>query len=109
MLWHEEVGAWLDFSLESGRARDYFYPSNVAPLWTGAYDRGREEYYVNRVINYLDKVKVCSIHSVPLLLCTPLKLSIKERGRESMITPAPCSCLSYVLQTRPEIHENELE
>ncbi|XP_032524853.2 trehalase isoform X1 [Danaus plexippus] len=58
VLWHEEVGAWLDFSLESGRARDYFYPSNVAPLWTGAYDRGREEYYVNRVINYLDKVKV---------------------------------------------------
>ncbi|XP_045488241.1 trehalase isoform X1 [Pieris rapae] len=58
VLWHEDVGAWLDFSLESRRRRDYFYPSNIAPLWTGCYDRARKEYYVNRVINYLDKVKV---------------------------------------------------
>ncbi|XP_047540830.1 trehalase-like isoform X1 [Vanessa atalanta] len=58
VLWHEDVGAWLDFSLESGRRRDYFYPSNVAPLWTGSYDKARKDYYVNRVINYLDKVKV---------------------------------------------------
>ncbi|XP_041983501.1 trehalase-like isoform X2 [Aricia agestis] len=58
VLWHEDVGAWLDFSLESGRRRDYFYPTNVAPLWTGSFDRARKEYYVNRVINYLDKVKV---------------------------------------------------
>ncbi|XP_052753073.1 trehalase-like isoform X1 [Galleria mellonella] len=58
VFWHEEVGAWLDFNLESGRPRDYFYPSNLAPLWTGSYDKTRKEYYVNRVINYLDKVKV---------------------------------------------------
>ncbi|KAM3959901.1 LOW QUALITY PROTEIN: trehalase-2 [Aphomia sociella] len=58
VLWHEDVGAWLDFNLESGRGRDYFYPSNLAPLWTGCYDKERKEYYVNRVINYLDKVKV---------------------------------------------------
>ncbi|XP_059051470.1 trehalase-like [Achroia grisella] len=58
VLWHEDVGVWLDFSLESGRPRDYFYPSNLAPLWTGSYDKTRKEYYVNRVMNYLDKVKV---------------------------------------------------
>ncbi|XP_063389729.1 trehalase-like isoform X2 [Cydia fagiglandana] len=58
VLWHEDVGVWLDFNLESGRRRDYFYPSNVAPLWTGSYDRARSEYYVNRVINYLDISKV---------------------------------------------------
>ncbi|XP_050685580.1 trehalase-like isoform X2 [Leptidea sinapis] len=58
VLWHEDVGAWLDYSMESNRRRDYFYPSNVAPLWTGCYDKGRKEYYVSRVINYLDKVKV---------------------------------------------------
>lgn len=58
VLWHEDVGAWLDYSLESGRRRDYFYPSNIAPLWTGSYDQSRKEYYVNRIINYLDKVKV---------------------------------------------------
>ncbi|KAJ2940978.1 hypothetical protein O0L34_g13104 [Tuta absoluta] len=58
VLWHEDVGVWLDYSLESGRRRDYFYPSNIAPLWTNAYDKARKDYYVNRVINYLDKVKV---------------------------------------------------
>ncbi|XP_026317027.1 trehalase-like isoform X2 [Hyposmocoma kahamanoa] len=58
VLWHEDVGTWLDFSLESGRRRDYFYPSNVAPLWTGGYDKTRKDYYVPRVVNYLDKVKV---------------------------------------------------
>ncbi|XP_049881795.1 trehalase-like isoform X2 [Pectinophora gossypiella] len=58
VLWHEDVGVWLDYSLESSRRRDYFYPSNVAPLWTGAYDRAKKDYYVPRVINYLDKVKV---------------------------------------------------
>lgn len=58
VLWHEDVGAWLDFSLESGRRRDYFYPSNLAPLWTGSYDKARGEYYISRAINYLDKVKL---------------------------------------------------
>ncbi|KAL0809999.1 hypothetical protein ABMA28_010833 [Loxostege sticticalis] len=58
VLWHEDVGVWLDYSLESGRRRDYFYPSNIVPLWTGCYDQSRKEYFVNRVINYLDKVKV---------------------------------------------------
>ncbi|XP_063835084.1 trehalase isoform X2 [Ostrinia nubilalis] len=58
VLWHEDVGVWLDYSLESHRRRDYFYPSNIVPLWTGCYDKSRKEYFVSRVINYLDKVKV---------------------------------------------------
>nr|ARD05075.1 trehalase 2 [Antheraea pernyi] len=58
VFWHEDVGVWLDYNLESNRRRDYFYPSNLSPLWTGCFDKGRKEYYVNRVINYLDKVKV---------------------------------------------------
>lgn len=58
VLWHEDVGAWLDYSLESNRRRDYFYPSNISPLWAGCYDKEKRDYHVNRVINYLDKVKV---------------------------------------------------
>ncbi|CAB3258666.1 unnamed protein product [Arctia plantaginis] len=58
VLWHEDVGAWLDYSLESGRPRDYFYPSNLSPLWTGCYNMATKDSYINRVINYLDKVKV---------------------------------------------------
>nr|ACF94698.1 trehalase [Spodoptera frugiperda] len=58
VLWHEDVGVWLDYSLESGRRRDYFYPSNVSPLWAVCYDQARKDYYVNRVVNYLNKVKV---------------------------------------------------
>ncbi|XP_075987321.1 trehalase-like isoform X2 [Anticarsia gemmatalis] len=58
VLWHEDVGVWLDYNLESGRPRDYFYPSNISPLWANCYDPAKKDYYVNRVINYLDKVKV---------------------------------------------------
>lgn len=58
LLWHEDVGVWLDYSLESSRRRDYFYPSNLSPLWAGSYDKARKDYFVNRVVNYLDKVKM---------------------------------------------------
>lgn len=58
LLWHDDVGAWLDYSLESNRRRDYFYPSNLSPLWAGCFDVAKKDYYVNRIINYLDIVKV---------------------------------------------------
>nr|CAD7392221.1 unnamed protein product [Timema cristinae] len=34
VLWDDEVGVWLDYDLKNGVSRNYFYPSNVAPLWT---------------------------------------------------------------------------
>ncbi|XP_077288553.1 trehalase-like isoform X2 [Arctopsyche grandis] len=58
ILWHEEVGAWLDYDIHNGRRRDYFYPTNIAPLWTGSYDHGKKEYYVNRIMKYLENTKI---------------------------------------------------
>lgn len=57
-MWHEEVGIWLDYDIHNGKRRDYFYPSNIAPLWTGSYDNRKKEYYTSRVLKYLDNKNV---------------------------------------------------
>ncbi|XP_014281749.1 trehalase [Halyomorpha halys] len=58
VLWHEEVGSWLDYDMINNMKRDYFYPTNIAPLWTGAYDSKKKEYYVSNVLKYLDKTNI---------------------------------------------------
>uniref|UniRef100_A0A146LQW6 Trehalase n=1 Tax=Lygus hesperus TaxID=30085 RepID=A0A146LQW6_LYGHE len=58
VLWHEEVGAWLDYDMINNVKRDYFYPTNVAPLWTGCYDQERKDYYLPHVLNYLRRSQV---------------------------------------------------
>jgi alpha,alpha-trehalase len=39
--WNENVGTWLDYDILNNKAREYFYPSNLAPLWTQCYDEVR--------------------------------------------------------------------
>ncbi|XP_065351304.1 trehalase isoform X2 [Cloeon dipterum] len=58
VLWHEEVGAWLDYDLINEKKRDYFYPSNLAPLFTGCYDQSKEADYVQGIMRYLQKTNV---------------------------------------------------
>lgn len=58
ILWHDEVGSWLDYDMLNNVKRDYFYPSNLAPLWTGCYDQNRKEYYVSSILKYLDKTNI---------------------------------------------------
>jgi alpha,alpha-trehalase len=36
--WNENIGTWLDYDIQNNKSRDYFYPSNLAPLWTLCYD-----------------------------------------------------------------------
>ena len=55
VLWHEEVGAWLDYDIMNDVKRDYFYPTNIAPLWTGCYD---ERIKIGKVMKYLEKTKI---------------------------------------------------
>ena len=38
--------------------RDYFYPTNVAPLWTGCYDKKNKDYYLTHVLDYLRRSQV---------------------------------------------------
>ncbi|GLH08160.1 Trehalase [Gryllus bimaculatus] len=54
VLWHKEVGAWLDYDMINDKRRDYFYPTNISPLWTGCYDTTHKEQYVGRVLKYLE-------------------------------------------------------
>jgi len=58
VLWHEEVGSWLDYDLINNKERNYFYPTNVAPLWTGCFDHNNTDYFVQRVLNYLNKTNI---------------------------------------------------
>jgi alpha,alpha-trehalase len=39
--WNEGTGTWLDYDTQNNKPRDYFYPSNLAPLWTLCYDTVR--------------------------------------------------------------------
>lgn len=58
VLWHEEVGAWLDYDMLNEIKRDYFYPTNISPLWTGCYDSKKTEYFVSRTLKYLEKTQI---------------------------------------------------
>lgn len=58
VLWHEEVGAWLDYDMLNDIKRDYFYPTNILPLWTDCYDTSKRTEYVSKVLKYLEKNQI---------------------------------------------------
>lgn len=39
--WNENFGTWLDYDMRNNKPREYFYPSNLAPLWTLCYNTVR--------------------------------------------------------------------
>lgn len=44
VLYHEDLGHWLDYDLLNSKRRDYWVPTNFAPLFTGSFNienRGR--------------------------------------------------------------------
>nr|AGK89798.1 soluble trehalase [Apolygus lucorum] len=53
VLWYEEVGTWLDYDMINNIKREYFYPSNVAPLWTGCFEQEKKDYSLDHVLGYL--------------------------------------------------------
>ncbi|XP_069671905.1 trehalase-like [Periplaneta americana] len=58
VLWHEDLGIWLDWDLLNGKRRNYFYPSNLAPLWTGSFPHNDDEKLATQVLQYLEANKV---------------------------------------------------
>ncbi|XP_066588279.1 trehalase-like isoform X2 [Prorops nasuta] len=58
VMWHDEVGAWLDYDIINDIKRDYFYPTNILPLWTNCYDPGKRHDYVSKVLKYLEKSQI---------------------------------------------------
>lgn len=58
VLWHDEVGVWLDYDLQNSIKRDYFYPTNIAPLWTGCFKQSDKESITKLVLKYLQNKKI---------------------------------------------------
>ncbi|KAJ8918740.1 hypothetical protein NQ315_015060 [Exocentrus adspersus] len=65
VLWHEEIGAWLDYDLLNEVKRDYFYPSNIAPLWTGCYNVTDKDTIVRSVLKYLQNKNIMYPGGIP--------------------------------------------
>lgn len=65
VLWHDEVGAWLDYDLSNSIKRDYFYPTNIAPLWTGCYRQSDKEKIVKHVLKYLQNKNIMYPGGIP--------------------------------------------
>lgn len=65
VLWHEEVGVWLDYDTHNSIKRDYFYPTNIAPLWTGCYNQSDKSKIVRLVLKYLQNKNIMYPGGVP--------------------------------------------
>lgn len=57
-MWHEDIGAWLDYDIINNKRRDYFCASNLFPLWTKAYHLEKEEKIAESVLNYIEKTGI---------------------------------------------------
>ncbi|XP_063697240.1 trehalase-like isoform X2 [Culicoides brevitarsis] len=55
VLWHDDVGMWLDYDMLNDKRRDYFCASNLWPLWSKAYNKADEPKIVQKVLAYIEK------------------------------------------------------
>lgn len=69
LLWNEDEKMWFDFDTKTGVGRNYFYASNLAPLWTGSYDDKLSEFYGDAAVNYLIKNNIINEDLTPRFLC----------------------------------------
>ncbi|XP_047117699.1 trehalase-like [Schistocerca piceifrons] len=51
VLWNDEEGIWLDYDMLNKVSRNQFYPSNLAPLWTGCHKKSKKE--IRGIVSYL--------------------------------------------------------
>ncbi|RZC32475.1 trehalase-like [Asbolus verrucosus] len=65
VLWHEEAGIWLDYDISNSVKRDYFYPTNIAPLWTGCYNHTDKNKIVKLVLKYLQNKNIMYPGGIP--------------------------------------------
>lgn len=56
-MWREDKGAWFDWDVKNAKHRDYFFVSNIAPLWTHSYNMSKTKVAEN-VIKYLKDVGI---------------------------------------------------
>lgn len=51
-MWKSNKGAWFDWDLLNNKHREYFYASNIIPLWTESYSMPKKN-VANAVLGYL--------------------------------------------------------
>ena len=51
VLWNESAQMWFDFDLLNNKQRQFFYPSNLFPLWAECYDQTKKEQVRAKYIN----------------------------------------------------------
>ena len=56
VLWHDKLGIWLDYDNKSKVKRNHFYPTNLAPLWTGCFKRRNLK--VGKIMKYLEHSQI---------------------------------------------------
>lgn len=55
VLWHDDVGAWLDWDLLNGMRRNYFVPTNLAPLWANCFNQSDVPHLADKILNYISE------------------------------------------------------
>ncbi|CAG9816903.1 unnamed protein product [Phaedon cochleariae] len=65
VLWHEEIGSWLDYDTINQVKRDFFHPTNIAPLWTGCYNTANKDNTVRSVLKYLQNKNILYPGGIP--------------------------------------------
>ena len=55
ILWDEKEKMWFDYDLQNNKPRNYFYPSNLFPLWAESYDLNERKMVAESAVDYLRK------------------------------------------------------
>lgn len=58
VLWNEEVGSWLDYDLINSKPRNYFVPTNLAPLWTGCFNANDKTHLSRKILKYINETGI---------------------------------------------------
>lgn len=53
ILWNDKAGIWQDFDIELKKHRNYFYASNIAPLWVKLGDAYKNTRTIQQILAYL--------------------------------------------------------
>lgn len=72
VFWNEDVGSWLDWDLINNRSRNYFYPSNLTPLWTGSYYKKKNP--IEKILLYLSSQGIIKLDGSPSYWGVPTSL-----------------------------------
>jgi alpha,alpha-trehalase len=51
-MWRPDKGSWFDWDIINNKHREYFFVSNIVPLWTGSYNMSKKA-VASSVLGYL--------------------------------------------------------